>query len=80
MLIITQCQKIQILRLLWITSCEAMTWFDKNCMQANADNCQVGLLSRDPQMTGITPNINDVVLTSTTLLLGVKIDNKLTFL
>ncbi len=61
--------------------CKTMIWFDQNCMQANADNFQVGLLSRDPQITSITLNINDVVLTSTALvkLLGIKIDNKLTF-
>ncbi len=50
-------------------------------MQVNADKFQDGLLSRDAQITSITLNINDIVLTNTALakLLGVKIDNKLTF-
>ncbi len=40
-------------------------WFDQNCMQANAEKFQVGLLSRDPQITSIILNINYVVLKST---------------
>ncbi len=63
-----------------VASCEAVTWFDQNYMQANADKFQVGLLSRDPQITSITLNINDVLKrTALIKLLRVQIGNKLTF-
>ncbi len=64
-----------------VASSEGVTWFNQNCMQANAEKFQVGLLSGDPQITSITLNINYIVLNRTAVvkLLGVKIDNKLTF-
>ncbi len=37
-----------------VASCEVVTWFDQNCMQANADKFQVRLFSRNPQITNIT--------------------------
>jgi hypothetical protein len=64
-----------------VASCEAVTWFEENSMQANADKFQVSLLSRDPHVTSITLHINDVTLNNTDIvkLLGLKMDNKLTF-
>ncbi len=64
-----------------VASCEAVTWLDQNFVQSKADKFEDGLLSGDPQITSIILNINDVVLKSMALvkLLGVKIDNKITF-
>ncbi len=58
-----------------------MALFEDNCMQANADKFQVSLISRDPTFTGITLQINDVILKSTELvnIPGANIDNKSTF-
>ncbi len=30
-----------------VVSCEALTWFNHNCIQTNGDRFQVNLLSRD---------------------------------
>ena len=59
----------------------AITWFNNNCMQANAAKFQVVLLTRNKNNRDLTINIQNCELVSQNhvKLLGINIDTKLNF-